>query len=883
MIIESYLRNLITGNGQLRDITKAKWSENQVGFDAQNNLYQVYSYSEDGYRIAISFQKTIDYSNNISPTEYYSPISLYIDNENTGYSNSEYKDEYAFVILEGNVSITSASNYSGSEKVGWNGFFFTKNSNDDFKPIVSADEFNEYVKTGKLNWTTLTGGSDTIFSQNDSNQNIKAGAGNDLILTLAGDDLIYGESGADEIDSGYGNDRVYGGDGRDKLFGRYGNDTLYGDQGEDYIDGGTGNDLIYGGSGHDDLGGGYGNDIIYGESGDDYLFGDEGVDNLYGGDGNDYLFGDDDDDFLYGGSGDDHIFIGGGSNFVDGDVGVDTLYLDINQQDPWSMGYTPSPFSIESTLVDLNNSKAVINTQSMGLTTVLNNKISGIENIVGTYGRDILYGNNSANLFDLTTPNAVFLGDTVEMGGGNDILLVSSNTLINNYFDGGSGVDKIDLNNLSQSSQIHIDVDAGIYHHLGFGEVKKEGDVFNLYGDSDPSNPIELTTRTAVKNFEIWDLGNLGISQAGSFKGADNVDEIIYLNGTPGSQNIYLDGGGGTDTISFKNAFNANGAGNTNISFSLMASTVQGFENVVGSNYSDNVTGNMGSNVIAGGAGSDYLYGMGGMDTLDHSNSDHSVLVNLSRASSTVQFESYNNTLNASLSDLSQLMVTNIESDYVFNFENINGSKYDDILYGDNHNYSSKGYILNGSGELAYIDGYTERNENDADSDGFTLNGSTWETGPEGNKVAVKFSLSSMLGNNIFGGAGNDFIYGLAGNDRLQGGLGKDFLSGGDGRDTFIFASTSETGITNTSWDVINDFKRGEDKIDLSGIDANTAAAGDQAFNGTLISASTKFSKAGEMKLINGVLYGNTNTDAASEFAIQLDGISSLDKNDFIL
>ncbi|MNG17449.1 Poly(beta-D-mannuronate) C5 epimerase 2 [compost metagenome] len=134
----------------------------------------------------------------------------------------------------------------------------------------------------------------------------------------------------------------------------------------------------------------------------------------------------------------------------------------------------------------------------------------------------------------------------------------------------------------------------------------------------------------------------------------------------------------------------------------------------------------------------------------------------------------------------------------------------------------------------------------------------------------------------LTGDAGNDTLSGGAGNDRLVGGTGKDTLTGGAGNDIFDFNALNETGLTSTAWDVISDFARGQDKIDLSTLDANTATTTNDAFR-SVIGSTTAFTAAGQLKVVNGVLYGNTDADSTAEFAIQLTGITSLSTSDFIL
>jgi serralysin len=134
----------------------------------------------------------------------------------------------------------------------------------------------------------------------------------------------------------------------------------------------------------------------------------------------------------------------------------------------------------------------------------------------------------------------------------------------------------------------------------------------------------------------------------------------------------------------------------------------------------------------------------------------------------------------------------------------------------------------------------------------------------------------------LFGKGGNDTLQGDGGNDVLTGGAGKDTLTGGAGSDVFDYNLASESTVATTGRDVIKDFVRGADRIDLAGIDANTAASGNQAFSG-FIAASKAFTRAGQLKFADGVLYGNTDGDATAEFAIALTGVSALSAADVIL
>ena len=80
------------------------------------------------------------------------------------------------------------------------------------------------------------------------------------------------------------------------------------------------------------------------------------------------------------------------------------------------------------------------------------------------------------------------------------------------------------------------------------------------------------------------------------------------------------------------------------------------------------------------------------------------------------------------------------------------------------------------------------------------------------------------LGDFLYGGSGDDTISGYDGNDLIVGGLGIDQLTGGAGADTFLFQLLGDSG------DVIWDYAKGIDTLDLSALDADSNIDGDQAF-----------------------------------------------------
>ncbi len=152
--------------------------------------------------------------------------------------------------------------------------------------------------------------------------------------------------------------------------------------------------------------------------------------------------------------------------------------------------------------------------------------------------------------------------------------------------------------------------------------------------------------------------------------------------------------------------------------------------------------------------------------------------------------------------------------------------------------------------------------------------------GADGNDVLIGADGNDML----WGGAGEDRLTGGAGDDVLAGGAGKDILTGGAGADTFLFDAITDS--LPDAKDRVMDFNSGEgDLLDFSGIDANAALEGDQAF--TLVSAFT--GAAGEMvQSLNAAgdtvrFFGDVNGDGVADFALLVRGAEVLPDSSLVL
>jgi Ca2+-binding RTX toxin-like protein len=134
------------------------------------------------------------------------------------------------------------------------------------------------------------------------------------------------------------------------------------------------------------------------------------------------------------------------------------------------------------------------------------------------------------------------------------------------------------------------------------------------------------------------------------------------------------------------------------------------------------------------------------------------------------------------------------------------------------------------------------------------------------------------------GGDGDDRLDGGGGDDVLVGGRGNDVLTGGAGADRFVFDEPSHSSAETV--DLVFDFSAFDgDKIDVSGIDANSWTLTDDAF--TFIGDRAFSGTAGELRFedgtYHGVLQGDLNGDGTPDFGFGLLGVDAVVAEDFIL
>ena len=300
--------------------------------------------------------------------------------------------------------------------------------------------------------------------------------------------------------------------------------------------------------------------------------------------------------------------------------------------------------------------------------------------------------------------------------------------------------------------------------------------------------------------------------------GGSGIDTLISIENITGSNfadtlqgdsgNNALDGGGGSDFVSYSHATGsviidllgglATGAAGFDTLFSI--------ENAIGSSFGDTIYGSDVNNVIASGDGNDLIFGSFGSDFID--GGSQSDIVNYSKLSGPITLGAFGVVTKTGLgfpvilgidqlSSVEVIVATSSNQDTI-DLTLPQGSAASTIV---NLFSSSNNAQVNLSGSASPIILSVSQFEN--------VIGSGVADTITGNNIAN--NLSGNDGNDIISGlGGNDTIDGGNGNDIITGGTGHDKLTGGAGNDSFVFG---EVGITNR--DTITDFVVSQDKIHL--------------------------------------------------------------------
>ncbi|WP_225767556.1 calcium-binding protein [Inquilinus sp. Marseille-Q2685] len=296
----------------------------------------------------------------------------------------------------------------------------------------------------------------------------------------------------------------------------------------------------------------------------------------------------------------------------------------------------------------------------------------------------------------------------------------------------------------------------------------------------------------------------------------DSDDELYglggddWLAGDTGAD--LLDGGDGIDTAFYLNEEGVEVDLATGINHGAEAEgdVLVGIENLSGSYWGgDILRGDAGANLLDGSGGDDQLFGRDGDDTLEGDRNN-----DLLQGGAGADRLDGGNGIDTAAYDGEAGVVVDLgagtgrggeaEGDTLTGIENLLGTGQEDLLIG-----SATGNDLSGrAGDDVLL-------------------------GEGGNDT-------------LAGGGGRDTLLGGDGGDRLLGGSGQDVLSGGAGSDAFVYTDPNDARPAPVP-DIITDFSRDEDDhIDLSAIDADIGAAGDQAF--AFIGAGAFTGVAGQLR-----------------------------------
>ncbi|SOY65205.1 beta strand repeat-containing protein [Cupriavidus taiwanensis] len=286
---------------------------------------------------------------------------------------------------------------------------------------------------------------------------------------------------------------------------------------------------------------------------------------------------------------------------------------------------------------------------------------------------------------------------------------------------------------------------------------------------------------------------------------------------------------------------------------------------LTGTNGSDTLTGTASSDTILSGNGSDYVSAGDGSDYVDAGNGDD--IVEGGAGDDTLLGANGKDRLFGGRGN--DILSGGNGTDAVY------GGSGDDVI--GSADGASTLYSGDNGGDTLYGDGY------DSYAD-YLLGPGHGSAQPGNDRIQGGNGDDLIYGDNgdgafvggddiIAGGNGRDTIFGEGGNDTIAGGGGGDMLGGGAGRDTFVYHAVSDS--TAAGMDVITDFQRGTDRLDLRPVLGDT---GFQWGGLTPTAHGAWHQQSGGNTYVYVDVDGNP---ATAEMVIRLDGLHDLAKSDF--
>ena len=542
--------------------------------------------------------------------------------------------------------------------------------------------------------------------------------------------------------------------------------TLEGNDDDNSLSGGSGNDILIGNGGNDNISAGSGNDTILAGTGDDYIDGGSGNDSYY------YNYGDGMDTISDNGNFDVIVFNRGidPEKLVYRNEGND-LRIMIDGSETQGVLIKNFFSSIDYKIEELHFAdNVVIRLSEIGL--VLTQKNIG-ETVTGTEFGDTIYANDGF--------------DTVNAGKGDDIIIGGKG---NDQLNGGEGSDTYIYNigdGLDTISDYQNSSTEGRNDKIKFGEgikfsdltFRKNGNdlIITLFNDITQGIVIKSQFSSdydSIEYLEFADGSQFSLKENGfTFQQTDGHDDVT---GTKYDDTIY--GGAGNDTLK-------------------------------GENGNDILIGGKGNDVLNGGYGNDtYIWNLGdGLDTIEDyqgsstdgrmdsvsfgqgisfedltfecSGSDLIIYVKGDRTQGVIlrnQFNSdyyrieYLELADGTVKNLTEMGFTFQQTD---RHDNVTGTQYDDIIYGNGGNDTlnagnGNDILVGGKGDDSLDGGYGNDTYVWNLGDGFDTISDYQSSSTEGLEDKIKFGEGITFEDLSFENSGNNLIIYVNG-DKTQG------------------------------------------------------------------------------------------------------------------
>ncbi|ESQ87843.1 hypothetical protein ABAC460_18110, partial [Asticcacaulis sp. AC460] len=579
-------------------------------------------------------------------------------------------------------------------------------------------------------------------------------------------------------------------------------------------------------------------------SGDDQVtIGGSGSHTVYGNVGNDRLTHrenliDDGVATLDGGAGDDVLTgLTGANDLLYGASGQDYLYVEDNNR-----AYGGLDNDVYEVGADVTDQADVTITEYAGggYDTIRANYdtytfAANIEAYETTGNKNFrAYGNDAANSVVSANGNDWFDmkggHDAVNAGRGNDTIWGGTG---NDSLEGGYGADLI-------YGGVGNDVLTS-YRLYDIGSMSNNDTIYGGDGDDYIDGGYDENLLYGEAGNDI--LGSIG-GYGDMYGGTGNDTYITENNGS----NIHEAAGAGIDLIQYYGPYMIMPENVENLVFIYhpQGTSMDRYDTtqVYGNDLNNAITGDRDANIIEGNGGNDVIFAGDANDTVRGGEGDD-------RLYGEKHFD---------------LMYGDAGND------SLSGGDHDDFLYGGTGND-----VLQGGADNDFVNGESGNDQVFGGTGNDTLTGST------GNDI-----LNGEGGNDVIrAGSHDDMVYGYDGDDRLQGDSGADNQYGGLGNDLFIFTATSDSNIS-TGVDKLWDFTAGQDRIDLSLMDANTLLSGNQAFNmhgpaaGQAGNVWIQYNPATSTSPQSVSVFGDVNGDGGADFRIDVMYVNTLSTTDFI-